>query len=499
VNDPVTHREVERKFVVGGEFELPDVQSLGSIADVSQRDAFSMHAVYYDTSDLALFRWGITMRHRLGGDDAGWHLKVPVRSGAAHTRDEMHMPDQPQMPAVFVDIVSPLLMGRSLEPIVDVNTVRKPYDIHARDTDIELVDDHVTINQSGVDVMSFREIEIEVVRNGSMTNDVMDELSAMLIASGGKPSSVSKAARALGQRTREAPDVAPSATPKTTDLAADALRSMMSRDVTRLLMADVDVRRDANDGVHQMRVAARRLRSTLRTFSDCFEPQWAASMREDLAWIASEMGTIRDTEVLQDRLVRHGQALPPSIRDTTLPYLIDFLDQRRDSARSGALAALRSDRHDFLIEDLVGLTREPKFTNHAFQSASDALIPAVRKSWRSLRHAMSNLDDNPHHWHAARIKAKRTRYAVESLTPIFGKKYGRFGKLLAELTEELGLHQDCFVAQEQLADMARSAPGDVAFGLGLLSANEATLAVSSRGNTTQVWPRVKRAARGAGL
>lgn len=499
MNDPVTHREVERKFIVGQEFHLPDIQALSVITDVQTRNAFSMDATYYDTADLALFRWGITLRQRLGGIDAGWHLKLPVRKGAAHSRDELHMPDQPNIPAAFVDIISPLLMGRALEPLVDVHTIRKPFDLQAGDTQIELVDDHVNITQSGVDVTSFREIEIEVIETGSTTDDVMNQLSALLIASGAMPSSVSKAARALGNRTREAPDVAPMPTPKSTDLAADALRAIVSLDVTRLLLADVDVRRDANDGVHQMRVAARRLRSTLRTFQGCFEPSWAASLREDLAWIASELGNIRDTEVLQQRLVLHAQALPIDVQEKTVPYLVEFLHRRRESARAGALAALRSDRHDYLIEDLVNATREPRLTDDAFQPASDALVPAVLRSWRSLQRAMKRLDDDPTSWHAARIKAKRTRYAVESLVPMFGKRYARLAKALSELTEELGTHQDAVVAQQQLADVARTAPGDIAYGLGLLSALESTFATSDRATVTKLWPRVKQAARGAGL
>jgi hypothetical protein len=35
-------------------------------------------ADYYDTDDLRLIRGGITLRRRRGGDDAGWHLKLPL-------------------------------------------------------------------------------------------------------------------------------------------------------------------------------------------------------------------------------------------------------------------------------------------------------------------------------------------------------------------------------------------------------------------------------------
>ena len=112
---------------------------------------------------------------------------------------------------------------------------------------------------------------------------------------------------------------------------------------------------------------------------------------------------------------------------------------------------------------------------------------------------MRAVDDDPASWHRARIKAKRARYAVEALAPMYGKSFRSLAKLLAELTEELGLHQDATVAQEQLADMARGAPSDIAFGLGLLSAQEVVAADLDRANVRELWPRVKRAAKAAGL
>jgi hypothetical protein len=49
-----------------------------------------LEAVYYDTADLRLARAGVTLRHRRGGDDAGWHLKLPV---GADSRDEVRVGD----------------------------------------------------------------------------------------------------------------------------------------------------------------------------------------------------------------------------------------------------------------------------------------------------------------------------------------------------------------------------------------------------------------------
>ena len=60
-----------------------------------------------------------------------------------------------------------------------------------------------------------------------------------------------------------------------TGLAVDAIRAVLSQHVRHLLLADVGVRRDLPDSVHQMRVAARRLRSALATFAPLLQAEQA--------------------------------------------------------------------------------------------------------------------------------------------------------------------------------------------------------------------------------
>ena len=50
----------------------------------------TLEAVYFDTEDLRLARAGVTLRRRRGGDDAGWHLKLPA---GGDSRDEVRVSD----------------------------------------------------------------------------------------------------------------------------------------------------------------------------------------------------------------------------------------------------------------------------------------------------------------------------------------------------------------------------------------------------------------------
>src|SRR5512142_2379161 len=87
-------REIERKYdpAAGATAALDAVKAMtgrAGVAAVSQQDEQLLDAVYYDTADLRLLGAGITLRRRTGGEDAGWHLKLPA---GADTRDEIRLP-----------------------------------------------------------------------------------------------------------------------------------------------------------------------------------------------------------------------------------------------------------------------------------------------------------------------------------------------------------------------------------------------------------------------
>ena len=83
------HTEVERKYVADDGFELPPLTELMAgtdgrrdreIAPVVEGEPVRQRlaATYFDTADLRLAAAGLTLRRRTGGEDAGWHLKVPA-------------------------------------------------------------------------------------------------------------------------------------------------------------------------------------------------------------------------------------------------------------------------------------------------------------------------------------------------------------------------------------------------------------------------------------
>ena len=511
MNTPTVHREVELKLRVPRDFVVPDLVAEGLIGSAIEQPRFDMAAVYHDTEGLSLIRWRATLRRRSGGTDEGWHLKLPVAGASSASRDEIRLPLSAgavgAIPAALVDIVSPLIRGERLLPQATVRTTRAPQVLcnHSGTPLVELVDDDVVVIDSQDRVVaSFREIELELIDHRHPHAEVMlDAIVARLVQAGAMVESMSKAASALGELASAPPDVPSAVWPRKRAAARDALRAAVATHARHFILADVAVRRDLPDSVHQMRVAARRLRSVLKNFSGLLDEAWSSSLADELSWIAQELGAIRDTEVLLDRLDRHADRLGPDDSALAKAVIEPRLRQRLASARSGALGAMRSDRHEWLLDDLVAAAASPSTNERADGPCSEALPPLIDHAWQSLEAAVIglSLDGADEEWHEARIKAKGARYAVEAVTPIFGKPAARFAKGLAELTESLGEHQDSAVARGLLRELASGPLIDsaTALALGRLHGFEAERALEARRAIIIRWPAIMRKARKSGL
>lgn len=502
---PSTHREFERKVRVTEDFRLADLPS-PSIG--APREQIDLRATYHDTDDLSLLRWGVTLRRREGGEDQGWHLKLPVPGSDGSQRDEVHLPldagDIGAVPAQFVHIVSPLIGERTLIPLVEVSTARTAYDLLDADLtrQAELVDDLVTITRGGKLADSFREIEVEAVDADSAASRAMVEaVVTELVGQGATPSSVSKAAQALGDRAGDPADVPDLPMVSRNGLAVDAIRAILARHVRHLILSDVAVRRDLPDSVHQCRVAARRLRSTFTAFKTFLDAERIELLSEELGWLARELGALRDGEVLLERLLDDADDLDGEARAAASEAISDHLNRRMHAARSSVTAALRSDRHQELIEDLVAMVAAPPVTDLAYAPADQALLPVFGEAWKRLARTIGKLEiSSPSaDWHAARIKAKRTRYLADAMVDLFGKPMRKIARGLSEVTDTLGIHQDAHVAQVELERIARASDGLAAFALGRIHEHEVDAELLVRIEFPDVWKKARRTVKGSGL
>ena len=78
-------------------------------------------------------------------------------------------------------------------------------------------------------------------------------------------------------------------------------------------VTDPLVRRNAPDSVHAMRVACRRMRSTMQSFRLVLERDRTDHLVDELRWLAGQLGGARDLEVQEQRIGAAVSALPPEL------------------------------------------------------------------------------------------------------------------------------------------------------------------------------------------
>lgn len=496
-----THREVERKLKVHALFRMPDLTQVPGIGAIEPQDPISLNAVYHDTEDLRLFRWGVTLRRREGGGDAGWHAKFPVDGSGDSVRDELRLPLRKgavgEVPDELQDAVTALIRERPLVPVAHVRTERTPMVIHdeAGQPALELVDDTVSIMSGRQVAGRFRELEVEALTPEAARGPLLSAVVAALQDAGAEPSSMSKAARAVGPQAGAPPDVVEWGKVAPSDPAGDAVRAHLAKHVRRFLLQDVRVRRDLPDSVHQMRVAARRLRSGLKAFGPLVDKDWADRLRTELGWIAGELGAVRDTEVMIKRLDERAEDLPADERDLARTAVDTSLNARISDARDHALTALRSDRQRRLLVDLVAAVHDPQLTEPAQLPGAEALPPLVEKTWKRLAKDVKklHLDSPAAPWHETRIAAKKARYSAEAVEAVFGKDVRPLVDALEQVTEILGDHQDAHVAQVTLRSLVAEGDAATGFALGLLYAAEIDYELALRRDFRRLWPRIVKA------
>jgi inorganic triphosphatase YgiF len=496
------HREVEVKFRVTGAFTLPDLASVPGVSRAETMPTFTMTNVYYDTADLRLFRWGITLRRRSGGPDEGWHLKLPVQGAGEGVRDEMRAPLADELPDELARLVTAFARTAPLVPVAALQTERTPRVLldGAGAAVIEIVDDTVSVMEGDRIATRFREIEAEALTHPA-DEELLRRVCTALLAAGAVPGTMSKAGAALGPRAAVPPDVAELPWPPATAPAGDVVSAYLSLHCRRLLLADLLLRRDLPDAVHQMRVSARRLRSGLKVFEPLLDEEWARDLRTDLGWMASGLGAARDTEVLRERLDSHAAELGEDDGPRARAVIEASLARRMTEAEDEVRAVVDSDRYVGLLEMLVDGVRRPPLTQLATEPAEDVLPPLVAKAFRRLDRRVAGLEPATPSpvWHEARIAAKRARYSADAVAPVLGHDMARLADRLADVTEVLGHHQDAHVAQATLRDLVVDADPAAAFALGRLLAVEEAAEMADRASFLDLWHSVRRAAHRAGV
>ncbi|WP_435735806.1 CYTH and CHAD domain-containing protein [Cellulosimicrobium sp. PMB13] len=539
----MAYREQERTLSAPDDWTVPDLELGGTT--VSRARTVHLDALYYDTPDLRLLARGVTLRRRTGGDDAGWHLKLPAPGDA---RDEERRPlgngggelpeqlagpdDAPRPPDDLVSLVAGLTRRAPLVPVGRLRTERRV--VVLRDAQgaglVEVADDRVATERlvpgpssapeedadaapgtnaapgpghRGHRTDAWREVEVEVLPAGHETDDprsLLDTVVGALVDSGARTEpSGPKLSRALGDAVLAAREARTTDRDRDGSAGAVVVRYLREQ-VDALLDRDPDVRRDAPDAVHKARVAARRLRSALATFRPLLDREATEPVRDELRWWGRALGEARDAEVARDRIREVLDRLPDElVVGPVRARVVDELDARYREALRTAVAQMGEDRYLDLLTALEDLADDPPLTDRAADPAGDVLPALARTAWKRTRRraraaAAADGERREELLHDVRKAAKRARYAGESMAPAIGKDAARFARRLEAVQDALGDHHDAVALARTLRELGMRAnlSGENGFSYGLLVGIERERADRALADGDDAWERARR-------
>ena len=490
------HQEIERKFDADPGIALPDLSGSGGVA--SDPVEIQLDATYFDTADARLARHHITVRRRTGGEDAGWHLKLPA---GRDERTEVRLPlgrATRTVPPALSREVRAIVRDRQLVPVATLQTTR--IERLLLDADgialAAIADDTVhgqRLTGGPAEESTWREVEVELL-DGSRA--FLEAVSHRLRAAGLAPSgSSSKLARVLGDLAAQPPAVPRAMDVSQGSTAAAVVLAYVQEHVDQLVTCDRGVRSEQPGAVHDMRVATRRLRSTLATYRPLLDRERTDPLRAELKWLGQALGRPRDAEVLHQRMLELVAAQPDQLDQLDQPDFgptRDRLDSELDARHRRALVdlqkALDGGRYFRLLDTLDDLLSHPPLTARAGKPARKQLPALVGHVARRVDRAARAVADEHtpqarnQRLHEVRKCAKRARYAAESAIPVSGKPAARMAARMELLQNVLGEHQDSVTAQALLLELTRTdhLSGENGFALGLLYAQESARADDAR-------------------
>ncbi|WP_028044932.1 CYTH and CHAD domain-containing protein [Cellulomonas sp. URHE0023] len=509
------HDEVELTFSVGPDTVVPGlVELVGQTRDgerltQGEPQQHVLRATYYDTADLDLVRHHLTLRRRVGGKDAGWHLKVP---GDGPERAEVRLPPGRaggSVPERMQRLVRARTHGKPLVAVATITTRRTVHEVvDATDRALlELADDRVSARRvlplggsgdaTGPEI-AWREIEVELLDGD---RDLLAVVGSTLRSQGLTTAPhTSKVARVLQLDERAAvTDRSKGSGLSVRSTTSDVVLAYVGEQLEQLRTQDLLVRMGVPGSVHKMRVATRRVRSALATFRRSFDSEAVGPLRDELRWLASILGRVRDAEVMRERVLGVLQASAHAGASSGPSEAEAQLGSAYAAARDALLLELDGERYDRLLDVLETFVQDPPVTERGRRPAKKELRRGVAREYAGVRRlvervaATTGSQQRAELLHDARKAAKRTRYSAELASDAFGPDARAFAAAMERTQELLGQHQDSVVLRERLRELAQTTSDlGAAFTYGRLDALEELRGREAEEQLPAVWSRVSK-------
>jgi CHAD domain-containing protein len=360
---------------------------------------------------------------------------------------------------------------------------------------VELVEDQVCAHTMGSETttVSWREVEVELAEHGQV--ELLDRIEGQLRKVGvHRSESKSKLGRVLPAEPKRTSKLKPGS-------AGAVVLDYLRAQAEQIRAQDPPVRRDAPDAVHQLRVAARRMRSALQAYGKIIQRKASRELTDELKWLGAQLSTARDTEVIEQRLTEVLHGLPEELMmGPVTAQVTRTMQRRRAEGQAAALATLDSDRYLALHNAIDALLEDPPLTGRAKRPADRELPRQMGRAWRRLAKRMRAAEalapgaERDTALHETRKAGKRLRYAGEVAEPAAGKPAKRLKGRAKKVHKLLGEHQDAVVARPVIRELAAQAhlDGGNGFTFGVLHGLENDRADQAERDLPHAWARLRK-------
>lgn len=220
------------------------------------------------------------------------------------------------------------------------------------------------------------------------------------------------------------------------------------------------VKGSSPDGVHQVRVASRRLRAAMDVATECFPPKWYRPLHKTAKSITKALGEVRDRDVLLQALAAERDLATEDERPG-VDHLIAGVERDRKKARKAMIRFVtqlekkgvrketkrrfprpRKSAKKRTADSKPATGQTPGIERDASLEANARLVLAERVAGLYGYAPIIDDADAVEALHEARIATKRLRYTLEIFSGVFGEE-GTFAiDRLKDLQEELGVVHD---------------------------------------------------------
>jgi CHAD domain-containing protein len=215
------------------------------------------------------------------------------------------------------------------------------------------------------------------------------------------------------------------------------------------------------EGIHEMRVGLRRMRSALSDFRAIIPTPQLVWMKRETKWLITSLGAARDWDVFLAELLEPVETARP--QDHGLGELRIAARAERKRGYETTRNAIRCARHSRLLAQMrdwlsakrwrQSRQKDPGSLDEPIQKLAHPVLEKRHDAALKLGHDFSQLSAEQRH--QLRIALKKLRYTADFFRALYPKKHAKpYFRALAEMQNCLGHMNDVVVAEHLLERMA---------------------------------------------